>query len=818
MALQEQSVAEQLIDARERYVARGAGNPEARRGWRQRRDHRGPDGREYLDFVGGIGCQNLGHGPEKVVAAVHAQVDRFLHQMSMVVSYEGYVDVCRLLAENSPCAGASKSMLINSGAEAIENAVKISRAATGRPAVLVFDRAFHGRTLLAMTMTSKLVYKKTFGPFAPEIYRVAAPYEYRGISSDDAIEAIELAFKTDVDPESVACAVLEPVQGEGGFIPMPLDFPARLKELLDRYGILYVDDEIQSGCGRTGTMWAIEHYGVAARPRGVRQDARRRPAAGGRDRPRRGHGRAAHRRARRHVRRQPRVLRRGHGRARGARPSRGAAPRRRASASAARRARRRAEPDRRGRRRARPRPDARDRARHRPHDEGARGRARHAHDRRSARPRPAADGLGHLLERASASCRRSTSRTRSSSAASRSSRSRWSRPGRRDEQTVRVAGVQAAPVFLDADATVAKAVSLIEEAASRRRRSSSRSRRAGCRGIRPGSSARRAGRTPARRRSTAASARTRWPCRQPATDTLCRAARASGVVVVMGMTERDTDTVGGSLYNSLLYISAEGAILGVHRKLMPTHAERIVWGQGDGSGLLVVETAGRPGRRADLLGALDAARALRDARRARGDPRRRLARGRRSGDAPLREPPLRLRGPLLLDLRDGREHDRRRAARGLRAAAGDGRGRRLHRGRVGVRAARDDASSPPTARSWPTRPRARRRSSTPTSTWARSRRSSSRSTSSATTTGPTSSTSASTRPRAPPSPGSARPRSALWRWRSGCSPRIRTGFKSRVRGRGARSERERIPARRSGWNPFESRDPFPRSPRDRSAP
>ena len=262
MALQEQSVAEKLIDARERYVARGAGNPKLVVGGANGAIIEDLNGREYLDFVGGIGCQNLGHGPEKVVAAVHAQVDRFLHQMSMVVSYEGYVEVCRLLAENSPCVGASKSMLINSGAEAVENAVKISRAATGRPAVLVFDRAFHGRTLLAMTMTSKLVYKKTFGPFAPEIYRVAAPYEYRGISSDDAIEAIELAFKTDVDPESVACAVLEPVQGEGGFIPMPLDFPARLKELLDRYGILYVDDEIQSGCGRTGTMWAIEHYGV----------------------------------------------------------------------------------------------------------------------------------------------------------------------------------------------------------------------------------------------------------------------------------------------------------------------------------------------------------------------------------------------------------------------------------------------------------------------------------------------------------------------------------------------------------------------------
>ena len=221
MALQERSEAEQLFDARERYVARGAGNPKLVVKGAHGAVIEGADGREYLDFVGGIGCQNLGHGPEKVIAAVHAQVDRYLHQMTMVVSYEPYVEVCRLLAEASPCPGPQKSMLINSGAEAIENAVKISRAATGRPAVLVFDRAFHGRTLLAMTMTSKLVYKKTFGPFAPEIYRVAAPYEYRGISSDDAIKQIELAFKSEVDPESVACAVLEPVQGEGGFLPMP---------------------------------------------------------------------------------------------------------------------------------------------------------------------------------------------------------------------------------------------------------------------------------------------------------------------------------------------------------------------------------------------------------------------------------------------------------------------------------------------------------------------------------------------------------------------------------------------------------------------
>src|SRR5207247_2741781 len=154
-----------------------------------------------------------------------------------------------------------KTVLVNSGAEAVENAVKIARVATGRPAVVVFDRAFHGRTLLTMTMTSKVVpYKRGFGPFAPEVYRSPAPYPYRGVSSDDAIHELETLFKADVDPQSVACVVLEPVQGEGGFIPMPPDFPARLKELCDEHGILWVDDEVQSGVGRTGPVWAIQHY------------------------------------------------------------------------------------------------------------------------------------------------------------------------------------------------------------------------------------------------------------------------------------------------------------------------------------------------------------------------------------------------------------------------------------------------------------------------------------------------------------------------------------------------------------------------------
>jgi 4-aminobutyrate aminotransferase len=220
------------------------------------------EGRSYIDFAGGLGCQNTGHG--FAAAAIHEQTDRFLHQCFMVGMYEPYVEVCRLLAELSPCRGGEqKSILLNTGAEAVENAVKIARAATGRPSVLVFEQAFHGRTLLTMTMTSKVVpYKRGFGPFAPEVYRAAAPYPYRGVSSDDALASVEKVLKEDADPQTIACAVLEPVQGEGGFVPMPPDFPKRLQELLDSYGILLVADEVQSGTGRTGRVWAIEHYGV----------------------------------------------------------------------------------------------------------------------------------------------------------------------------------------------------------------------------------------------------------------------------------------------------------------------------------------------------------------------------------------------------------------------------------------------------------------------------------------------------------------------------------------------------------------------------
>ncbi len=262
MSLQEETAAARVLAERARYVARGVSTPRlvvARAHGARIED---VDGRSFIDFAGGIGCQNFGHGNPEAVAAIHEQVDLYLHQCFMVGTYEPYIEVCRLLAELSPCGkGEQRSLLLNSGAEAIENAVKIARVATGRPAVITFDNGYHGRTLLTMTMTSKVVpYKKGFGPFAPEVYRAPGPYPYRGVSSDEAIHGLEQVFKTGVDPESVACIVLEPVQGEGGFIPMPPDYPARLQALCREHGILYVDDEVQSGLARTGPVWAIEHY------------------------------------------------------------------------------------------------------------------------------------------------------------------------------------------------------------------------------------------------------------------------------------------------------------------------------------------------------------------------------------------------------------------------------------------------------------------------------------------------------------------------------------------------------------------------------
>src|SRR5262245_47148471 len=252
MAMEQVQDAQALRAARERYVTRGVATTDMTVSRAEGATIWDADGREYLDFAGGIACQNLGQSPDAIVQAIHEQVDRYLHQCFMVGLYEPYVEVCRRLDALWPGHTETKSLLVNSGAEAVENAVKIARSATGRPGVVVFDRAFHGRTNLTMAMTSKLVYKQGFGPLAPDVYRAPAPYEYRGVTTSDAIAGLELLFAQDIAPTDVACVVLETVQGEGGFIPMPSEFVQALKLICERHGILYVADEVQSGCGRTG--------------------------------------------------------------------------------------------------------------------------------------------------------------------------------------------------------------------------------------------------------------------------------------------------------------------------------------------------------------------------------------------------------------------------------------------------------------------------------------------------------------------------------------------------------------------------------------
>jgi len=229
------------------------------------------DGNRLLDFAGGIGMMALGHRPAGVVAAVHAQVDAFLHVSAIVASYESYVRLAELLCETAPMPGPLKAVLLNSGAEAVETAVKIARSSSGRQAIVVFEGAYHGRTNLTLAMTSKYgLFKSGFGPFAPEIYRLPSPYPYRrpaGMSHeaylDDCIARVEHGFVAQVDPSSVAALVIEPVLGEGGFVPIPPRFLRRLRELCDEHGMLLVADEIQSGMGRTGTLYAIEQAQVA---------------------------------------------------------------------------------------------------------------------------------------------------------------------------------------------------------------------------------------------------------------------------------------------------------------------------------------------------------------------------------------------------------------------------------------------------------------------------------------------------------------------------------------------------------------------------
>jgi 4-aminobutyrate aminotransferase/(S)-3-amino-2-methylpropionate transaminase len=223
------------------------------------------DGNTFLDWTGGIGCLNVGHTNAAVSAALHQQVDRFLHTDFTMVPYESYVELAERLLAATPISGPKKAAFFNSGAEAVENAIKFAKLATGRSAVIAFDRAFHGRTLMAMSLTSKQhPYKAGLGPFAPEVYRAPYPYPYRdgGDTSHQALEALRSMFTTHVAAENVAAIIFEPVQGEGGFVVPPAEWVHGLREIADEHGIVLIADEVQTGFGRTGKLFAIEHYGI----------------------------------------------------------------------------------------------------------------------------------------------------------------------------------------------------------------------------------------------------------------------------------------------------------------------------------------------------------------------------------------------------------------------------------------------------------------------------------------------------------------------------------------------------------------------------
>jgi len=221
------------------------------------------DGNTYIDFTGGVGCLNVGHSHPRLVEAAQEQLARFAHTDFTIVPYEVYVELAERMIDLAPISGPAKAAFFNAGTEAVENSIKFARSYTKRPAVVVFEGAFHGRTMLAMTMTSKThPYKAGLGPFAPEVYRVPYPHSYRGPDTAAALAALERAFLTQVAPESVAAIVMEPVLGEGGFVVAPTEFVQGVRKICDEHGIVFVLDEVQTGYGRTGRMWAIQHYDV----------------------------------------------------------------------------------------------------------------------------------------------------------------------------------------------------------------------------------------------------------------------------------------------------------------------------------------------------------------------------------------------------------------------------------------------------------------------------------------------------------------------------------------------------------------------------
>ena len=223
------------------------------------------DGNTLIDFVGGVGVMNVGHGHPAVVRAIQEQAERFVHTDFTVVAYELYVELAERLGALAPISGETRAAFFNAGTEAVENAVKLARLHTGRHAVIAFEGAFHGRTLLSLTMTSKThPYKTGLGPFAPEVYRAPYPNAYRGPDAERALASLERMFVSHVPSEHVAAIVFEPQQGEGGFLPAPAAFVEGLRRICDEHGIVLVADEVQTGFGRTGRMFAMEHFAVEA--------------------------------------------------------------------------------------------------------------------------------------------------------------------------------------------------------------------------------------------------------------------------------------------------------------------------------------------------------------------------------------------------------------------------------------------------------------------------------------------------------------------------------------------------------------------------
>ena len=222
------------------------------------------EGRRYIDFAGGIAVLNTGHCHPEISAAVKAQVDLYSHTCFQVVAYEPYVELAERLNALAPGEFAKKSIFLSTGAEAVENAVKIARAYTRRPGVIAFTGGYHGRTMMTLGLTGKVApYKVGFGPFPGEVFHALYPNALHGVSVDDALHSVELLFKNDIEPERVAAFILEPVQGEGGFYVAPHDFVEGLRALADRHGILIIADEVQTGAGRTGTWFASEQWPVA---------------------------------------------------------------------------------------------------------------------------------------------------------------------------------------------------------------------------------------------------------------------------------------------------------------------------------------------------------------------------------------------------------------------------------------------------------------------------------------------------------------------------------------------------------------------------